>query len=58
MHLLTAENSWLIIIPDIDSTKSNMSSFTSLLNEGENVSFIYNTTKTGSKCIVSLFSIK
>lgn len=53
MHLMTAENSWLIIIPDIDSSRSNMSSFTNLLNEGENISFIYNTTKTRLKCTVS-----
>lgn len=51
---MTAENSWLIIIPDIDSSRSNTSSFTNLLSEGENISFIYNSTKTGSKCIVSL----
>lgn len=54
MHLLTAENSWLIIIPDIDSLRSNISSFKNLLNEGENLSFIFNTTKTESKCTVRL----
>ncbi|XP_060858519.1 ionotropic receptor 93a [Metopolophium dirhodum] len=51
LNLMTAENSWLIIIPDIDSSRSNSSSFTNLLSEGENISFIYNSTKTGSKCI-------
>lgn len=55
MHLMTAENSWLIIIPDIDSSRSNISSITTLLSEGENISFIYNTTKTDSKCTVSLY---
>lgn len=50
---MTAENSWLIIIPDIESSRSNVSSFTSLLSEGENISFIYNSTKTDSKCVVS-----
>lgn len=53
MHLMTAENSWLIIIPDIDSSRNNISTFTNLLNEGENISFIYNTTKNNSKCTVS-----
>lgn len=53
MHLITAENSWLIIIPDIDSSKSNISSLTNLLSEGENISFIHNTTKSSSKCTVS-----
>jgi len=53
MHLMTAENSWLIIIPDVDSSRSNIS-FTNLLSEGENISFIYNTTKTGAKCSVNI----
>lgn len=57
MNLITAENSWLIIIPDIDSLRSNISSFANLLNEGENISFIYNITKIGSKCYVSLLPI-
>jgi len=51
---MTAENSWLIIIPDIDSSRNNTSFFTNLLSEGENISFIYNSTKISSKCIVSL----
>lgn len=53
MHLMSTEKSWLIIIPDIDSSRSNVSSFANLLNEGENISFIYNTTKTAPKCSVS-----
>jgi len=57
MHLMTAENSWLII-PDVDSSKNNISSFTNLLSEGENISFIYNTTKTGAKCSVSIYYCK
>lgn len=50
---MTVENSWLIIIPDIDSSRNNLSTFTNLLNEGENISFIYNTKKNASKCTVS-----
>ncbi|XP_050438335.1 ionotropic receptor 93a isoform X2 [Adelges cooleyi] len=57
LHLLSAENSWLIIIPDMDSATGNMSSFSNLLSEGENVSFIYNATKTGSKCTGGLLCL-
>lgn len=53
---MTAENSWLIIIPDIDSSSNNITSFTNLLSEGENISFIYNTTKTVGKCTVSYYN--
>lgn len=55
MHLMSTEKSWLIVIPDIDSSRSNVSSLANLLNEGENISFIYNTTKASPKCSVSLY---
>ncbi|XP_050529365.1 ionotropic receptor 93a isoform X2 [Daktulosphaira vitifoliae] len=57
LRLLSAENSWLIIIPDMDSSSSNVSSFSNLLSEGENVSFIYNATKTEPKCVGGLLCL-
>lgn len=37
----------------MDSSSGNVSSFSNMLSEGENVSFIYNATKIESKCTVS-----
>lgn len=44
---------WLFIVMDQPDQALNISSFSPLIGEGENIAFMYNVTDTQSKCRVS-----
>ncbi|XP_025829003.1 ionotropic receptor 93a isoform X2 [Agrilus planipennis] len=48
LKLTHPRNQWLYVISD--QLRSNISSVKTLFSEGDNISFIYNTTKSGSSC--------
>lgn len=45
---------WLYVIPDTVHKQENISAFSALLTEGDNVSFIYNTTYSDVGCLEGL----
>ncbi|PSN38342.1 Ionotropic receptor 93a [Blattella germanica] len=48
--LSNPENQWLYLISDLSALSHNMSGIISLLTEGENIAFVYNTTSTDKNC--------
>lgn len=55
MGLVNIKNQWLYVVPNTNGNKSDISSVKRLLKEGDNISFLYNTTidencKSGMKC--------
>lgn len=45
---------WLYVVPDTDRDHDNATAFSSLLTEGDNVSFIYNVTSYDPGCVVGI----
>ncbi|KAJ8957247.1 hypothetical protein NQ318_007811 [Aromia moschata] len=50
LELVNIRNQWLYVISDTDYNYHDMSSFTKLLREGDNVAFVYNTTIPSDTC--------
>ncbi|KAL0269534.1 UNVERIFIED_CONTAM: hypothetical protein PYX00_007235 [Menopon gallinae] len=45
---------WLYMIPDTERDRDNITGLTALLNEGDNVSFIYNATSYDAGCSIGM----
>lgn len=52
--LVTVKNQWLYIISDVHINTTDVTNVKRLLNEGDNVSFLYNTTIDGESCKIGL----
>lgn len=55
LNMVNTQTQWLYVISDTNSTIKSMTRFRTLLNEGDNVAFIYNTTIVKNGCFVSNF---
>lgn len=50
LGMVHTDSKWLYIVSDTDEQNGNLSSLASLIGEGENVAFIYNSTVSSSEC--------
>ncbi|XP_044740653.1 ionotropic receptor 93a [Chrysoperla carnea] len=50
LQMTTPKSQWLYIICDMDSNQ-NVTTYSNLLGEGENIAFIYNSTITSNECV-------
>ncbi|KAJ9582897.1 hypothetical protein L9F63_022758 [Diploptera punctata] len=55
LGLSNPENQWLYLISDMNALGHNMSGIISLLSEGENIAFVYNTTSNDNRCKGGLY---
>lgn len=46
---------WLYVVSDTSYGKSNISSVIPMIDEGTNIAFIYNNTRSEESCVVSMF---
>lgn len=54
LKMTTPKSQWMYIISDMDSNQ-NVTTYSNLLGEGENIAFVYNATFTSSECVVNTF---
>lgn len=54
LGLVDIKNQWFYIICDTNNNRGDITSFTRLLREGDNVAFAYNTSITSDSCRVSI----
>lgn len=52
--LTSPVDQWLVIIPDMNMGPFNLDTFSGLISEGENFSFIVNKSTHGKTCIVRM----
>lgn len=50
--LADIKNQWLYVISDVNKYNTEVGHLRKLLKEGDNVAFIYNTTKDTADCVV------
>lgn len=56
--LLDIKSQWMYIISDTDQRHHEMTQFDKLLEVGQNVAFVYNTTKNHNRCVVSIRKLR
>lgn len=55
LALVNPYSQWLYVISDTSAVKNDLSTFANLLNEGDNIAFVYNVTTDSHDCRVSFF---
>lgn len=51
LQIVNPFSQWFYVVSDTNYINSNISSVTSLIDEGNNIAFIYNYTKDSSECV-------
>ena len=54
LRLVDSFSQWFYVVSDTNFMHNNISSVLPLIEEGNNIAFIYNLTKTGGECVVSI----
>lgn len=56
LRMVDTFSQWLYVVSDTNFLQNNISSVLPLIEEGNNIAFIYNLTKTGSDCVVHILN--
>ena len=54
LKMVDTFSQWLYVVSDTNYLNNNISSVLPLIEEGNNIAFIYNFTKVGDECVVSI----
>ncbi|XP_053678178.1 ionotropic receptor 93a [Anopheles nili] len=54
LKLVNPSAQWLYLLPYTDQFSSNFTSSSTIINEGDNVAFVYNAGSTGQNCTVNV----
>lgn len=57
LNLVTPFAQWLYVVSDTSGQEANISLVSSLIGEGSNIAFVYNTTTTNKNCVVRIFIV-